>query len=93
MTIEIKKIKAPYNYAQIAEVLHKTYFKEYVNAGALLWNKEYTKFYFEAIVPKETSRDFIFGAYDGEKLVGTAFGHRDACFLKTALDLKWSIWD
>ncbi len=88
MSIDIRKINPPYNYAQIAEILHETYFKEYVNAGALLWNEKYAKFYFEAIIPKESSRDFIFGAYDGKKIVGTIFGHRDVVMFENRLTLE-----
>jgi len=88
MDIEIQKLVEPYNFAQIAEVLRKTYFQEYGQAGALQWNEEYAKFYFDAIVLKEDSRDFIFGAYDGKKLVGTLFGHRDAVMFENNLKLE-----
>ncbi len=88
MTIEVKLLKEPYNYAQIAEVLRNTYFREYGDAGALQWNETYAKFYFDCIVFKETTRNFIFGAFDGEKLVGTLFGHRDIIIFENELRLE-----
>jgi GNAT superfamily N-acetyltransferase len=88
MRIEIRKLREPYNYKQIADVLRKTYFREYCDAGALQWNEKYARFYFEAVVFKDTSRDFIFGAFDGEKLVGTIFGHRDALIFENRLKLE-----
>ena len=88
MPVEIRKLTEPYDYKQIAEVLRKTYFREYCDAGALQWNEEYARFYFEAVVFKDSSRDFIFGAFDGEKLVGTIFGHRDALIFENRLKLE-----
>ncbi|NVM55883.1 MAG: GNAT family N-acetyltransferase [Candidatus Helarchaeota archaeon] len=88
MDIEIKKLKEPYPYKKLADVLRKTYFEEYLNAGALQWSEEYAKFYFDAILPKESSRDFIFGAFDGERLVGTLFGHRDMVIFENRLKLE-----
>ena len=88
MNIELKKITEPIPYAKIADVLWKTYFKEYGNAGALQWSEKYAKFYFESVLPKESSRDFIFGAFDGNRLVGTTFGHRDMVIFENRLNLE-----
>lgn len=88
MEIEIRRLESPYDYKQIANVLRNTYFKEYGNAGALMWNEEYAKFYFDSIVLKETSREFIFGAFTGDVLVGTLFGHRDAVLFENRLKLE-----
>ena len=88
MVVQIRKLEAPYNYAQIAEVLRNTYFQEYGQAGALQWNEKYAKFYFDGIVLKADSRDFIFGAYEGNQLIGTTFGHRDAVMFENRLRLE-----
>ncbi|NVM30753.1 MAG: GNAT family N-acetyltransferase [Candidatus Helarchaeota archaeon] len=88
MDIKIKKITEPIPHAKIADVLWKTYFKEYGNAGALQWSEEYAKFYFESILPKESSRDFIFGAFDKDRLVGTTIGHRDVVVFENRLNLE-----
>lgn len=89
MNIKIKKIIEPYPYLEIGELLKKTYFEEYTeDAGALLWSEKYAKFYFDAIFYKESSRDFLFGAFDGKKLIGTIFGHRDKVCFENKLELE-----
>ncbi|MBD3230913.1 MAG: GNAT family N-acetyltransferase [Candidatus Lokiarchaeota archaeon] len=89
MDIKIKKLIDPYPYSQIGQLLKKTYFEEYTeDAGALQWSEKYAKFYFDAIYYKESSRDFLFGAFDGNKLIGTIFGHRDKVCFEDKLELE-----
>jgi len=88
LKIEIRKLTEPYNYEQIAQVFRKTYFREYCDAGALQWDENYARFYLECIAFKPETREFIFGAYDGEKLVGTIFGHRDLLIFEDRLKLE-----
>ncbi len=88
MNIRVRPLEPPYDYAEIAEILGKTYFREYCEEGALQWDAKYAQFYFESVVHKESSRAFIFGAFDGNKLVGTLFGHRDVVIFDNRLSLE-----
>ena len=89
MNIKIEKITEPYPYSQIGDLLEKTYFEEYTEeAGALQWSEKYARFYFDAVYYKDTSRDFLFGAFEGEKLIGTTFGHRDAVAFEDNIELE-----
>ncbi len=84
MDFEVKRIVEPFPIIKIAEVLNKTYFWEYVEAGAMPWSEKYAKFYFDVVL-SEVSKNFIFGAYKGEKLIGTLFGHQESIMLDNEL--------
>ncbi|NVM53486.1 MAG: GNAT family N-acetyltransferase [Candidatus Helarchaeota archaeon] len=77
MDIEIRKLKEPYHYSQVAHLLKEIYYKEYGEEGTLIWDDKYTEFYFDANVNKGISKNFAFGAFKGKKLIGTLFGHWD----------------
>ncbi len=77
MEIEIRKLKEPYPITQIAQHLRNIYYKEYGADGTLVWDEKYTKFYLDANVKKGISKDFAFGAFKGNELIGTLFGHGD----------------
>ncbi len=87
MDIEIKPLKEPFPCAEIAKLYEKTYFQEYLEAGALMWNEKYARFYFGSITFDEEAKKYIFGAYDGDKLVGTIVGNKDEVILDNELEL------
>ena len=88
MKFEIKQLKDPFPYAKVAEVLRKTYFQEYLKAGAVKWTEEYAKYYFNAAQSEELTKNFIFGAFKGDKLVGTLVGRGRDVILDNELRLK-----
>ncbi len=77
MVIQIKRLESPYPYKEVAQHLKDIYFQEYGEEGTLVWDEIYTKFYFDTNVDKGISKEFAFGAFEGTKLIGTLFGHRD----------------
>ncbi|NVM31085.1 MAG: GNAT family N-acetyltransferase [Candidatus Helarchaeota archaeon] len=77
MELKIRKLKEPYPFKQIADHLRNIYYQEYGKDGTLIWDEGYTKYYFDANVAKEISKDFAFGTFTGKKLIGTLFGHWD----------------
>ncbi|MHA1379909.1 MAG: GNAT family N-acetyltransferase [Candidatus Helarchaeota archaeon] len=88
MKYEIKNLGAPFPYKKVAEILRKTYFKEYLDAGALLWNEKYARFYFGSIQFEDASKKYIFVAYRGDRIIGTVVGHLDNVVLDNELNLK-----
>lgn len=88
MPVEIRKLTEPFDYKQIAEIFRKTFFQEYLESGALLWNESYAKFYFECLLWKDTTRKFLLGAFIGEKLIGTLFGQRDSIIFDNEMRLE-----
>ena len=88
MKIEVKQLKEPFPYKQIADLLQRTYFEEYTEMGSLLWNEEYAKFYINVVMFKEESKKFIFGAFKNNKLIGTLFGHHDPIILDNEIQLE-----
>ncbi|MFX0141367.1 MAG: GNAT family N-acetyltransferase [Candidatus Hodarchaeota archaeon] len=87
MNFKVKRLVEPYPLRKIADVLNKTYFEEYVEAGAMPWSEKYAKFYFDVVI-MDISKNFIFGAFKGEKLIGTLFGHRESIMLDNELRLE-----
>lgn len=88
MNIEVKALKEPYPYSKIAELFKKTYFQEYLESGALMWNEKYAKFYIDSVFTKKESKKFIYGAFIGERLIASLFGHREAIMLDDEVKLE-----
>lgn len=87
MNIHIKQLKDPFPFAKVADVLKKTYFQEFLNDGAFKWSEKYAKFYFK-MTPYEKSRNLIFGAFKGDRLIGTLEGHLINVILDNELKLE-----
>ncbi|NVM04177.1 MAG: GNAT family N-acetyltransferase [Candidatus Helarchaeota archaeon] len=87
MNFKVKQLVEPFPLRKIADVLYKTYYEEYVESGAVPWDERYAKYYFDVVI-MDISKNFIFGAYKGEKLIGTLFGHRESIMLDNELRLE-----
>jgi len=88
LQIEIKQLGDTFPYSQIANLYKKTYFQEYLDAGALMWNEKYAKFYFSSVQFEEKSKKYVFGAFKNNNLIGTVVGHQDDVVLDSELKLK-----
>ncbi|MHA1309848.1 MAG: GNAT family N-acetyltransferase [Candidatus Helarchaeota archaeon] len=86
MTIEIKKLTEPLPYDKIGNLLYNTYFTSYKEDGALHWNSKYAEIYFNAwVLPK--SNELIFSAWDDDKLIGLAVGHKEIIKLDNEIEI------
>ncbi len=87
MAIEVKKLNIPLPFKEIGDLLYQTYFNDYKESGALQWNEKYAEIYFNAwVLPK--SDELIFGAWDGDKLVGLTVGHKEQIVVDNEFEIK-----
>ncbi len=86
MDLEIKHLKEDLaeHLDQVSNLYRETYFKEYLDAGAVNWEEKYAEWYFKAF---HFPPDYFFSAWKGDELIGTTMGTKYKVLLDNEIEL------
>ena len=86
MDYEIKRIKEDFkdHFKQLGDLYAATYYKFYLDAGALNWEEKYATWYFNAF---HNPPDYLFSAWKGDELIATTLGTKFNLKLDDEIDL------